>query len=76
MCTVKPMYTRYKLVTENKNWTAAQLHCQAQHRAKLVVIDSMKELLALKAYIDTIDGLCACTHFCYTISLSLSVKAL
>jgi len=46
------MHSHYHLVTQNKNWNDAQLHCETQYHANLVTIESMEEQLALKAYLD------------------------
>ena len=41
---------------QNKNWNDAQLYCESQYKAKLVIINDQKEQWALKAYLDTFDG--------------------
>ena len=47
---------RYQLVKINKNWNDAQLYCESQYNAKLVVINDQREQLALQEYLDTLDG--------------------
>ena len=47
---------RYQLVKINKNWNEAQLYCESQYNAKLVVINDQREQLALQEYLDTLDG--------------------
>jgi len=37
-----------------KNWNNAQLHCESQYQAKLVIIANEDEQLALKAYLETV----------------------
>jgi len=50
------MDTRYRLVTQNMNWTEAGLYCQSQYRAHMVIIDSAEDQLNLQYYIETLDG--------------------
>ena len=52
-CTGTQMTTRYQLVTENKNWTDAQMYCQNELSAKLVVLDDFNEHHTLQQYIET-----------------------
>jgi len=64
--------SRYQLVLTRLTWSLAQKHCQTQYKAKLVVIASEIEHLALKAYLDTINqGLAFMPFASFCVSIYL-----
>jgi len=53
---VSPLTTRYHLVSVNKNWTDAQLHCENFHHAKLVIIQNKFDQLRLHTFLQGLPG--------------------
>jgi len=73
--TAVPMTSRYKLVTQNKNWLDAHAYCASQHDAKMVVIANQLDLLRLQSYIDSFAGLSASLAALSCSSLALVIMS-